>query len=874
MTGGTRIVAVDTSLSHDEQDVPHSEPASDAPLALEEYWEEPSEPEIPINFSRSELFLGLVAALLTAGWTTLFVVGNLPQLLAGGTAMQWSVWIRDWSVPILLIAVLWLVMMRNSRREAARFGETARLLSDESSRLEARLTTVNRELSLAREFLAAQSRDLDAMGRMATERLSQHSETLASLIQDNSARLDTIGTVSTAAMDNMEKLRGQLPVIASSAKDVTNNIANAGRTAHAQIEDMIQGFIRLNQFGRASEQQIATLRKMVDETLGEFNQRSEYLGTITVERFAELTATGEEFRAQLDQQELDALSAIRSRAKEMSVELAEARALLDGHEAESLSSLRARLSAVRDESAAVARSLRDGESTAIDAWRKSVAKLEDDLRLAVERIAEIDEHAMSSANARLETLTGEAQDFDNRMIERDRVFALEIDQRQADFEARQTEYSQRLADQIAGLDKAIAQRRAAHEDHARMLAAHTDNLAAQLVDFGEQMQTIAAHGGEAEAAVAASLTTLAAKLDSSREALIGTDREIAALTDGSVRLLELIQASVQHSQTDLPEAIAIGESRLTTLEDRANALRVVVDAAHFQGAALANDINSSNEGLIAARTQIEALVADLDSIAAAQSGALAGLQQSLAGVRQESIALADHTQGELTGAINQLNTAASSAVAGIEEMSAAAITALADRLGDESGQAIDKAMRNRVAEVAGQLEQAAAHAAGVSREAALQLRDQLAKVSELASHLERRVAHARTRAEEQVDNDFARRAALITESLNSNAIDIARAIDTDVGDTAWAAYLKGDRGIFTRRAVKLLETPDAKAVAQLYESEGGFRDNVSRYIHDFEAMLRQLLSTRDGHALGVTLLSSDMGKLYVALAQSIERLRN
>jgi len=34
-----------------------------------------------------------------------------------------------------------------------------------------------------------------------------------------------------------------------------------------------------------------------------------------------------------------------------------------------------------------------------------------------------------------------------------------------------------------------------------------------------------------------------------------------------------------------------------------------------------------------------------------------------------------------------------------------------------------------------------------------------------------------------------------------------------------------------------------------------------------------MLSTRDGNALSVTLLSSDMGKLYVALAQSIERLR-
>ncbi|MEY2943956.1 MAG: hypothetical protein RLY97_1970, partial [Pseudomonadota bacterium] len=162
----------------------------------------------------------------------------------------------------------------------------------------------------------------------------------------------------------------------------------------------------------------------------------------------------------------------------------------------------------------------------------------------------------------------------------------------------------------------------------------------------------------------------------------------------------------------------------------------------------------------------------------------------------------------------------------------------------------------------------------VSREATVQLRGQLGKVDELIGNLESRVNQARQRAEEQVDNDFARRVALITESLNSNAIDIAKGLDADVSDTAWAAYLRGDRGVFTRRAVKLLDAPEAKAVMQLYESDTQFRGNVSHYIHDFEAMLRQLLSTRDGHALGVTLLSSDMGKLNVALAQAIERLRN
>ena len=172
------------------------------------------------------------------------------------------------------------------------------------------------------------------------------------------------------------------------------------------------------------------------------------------------------------------------------------------------------------------------------------------------------------------------------------------------------------------------------------------------------------------------------------------------------------------------------------------------------------------------------------------------------------------------------------------------------------------------------LEAAAERAGETSRQITASLRDQLAKVNELTSHLEHRVADARAQAEERTDNDFARRVALITESLNSNAIDISKALSNEVTDTAWASYLKGDRGIFTRRAVRLLDKDESRAIQEIYDEDQDFREHVARYIHDFEAMLRTLLSTRDGNALAVTLLSSDMGKLYVALAQAIDRLRD
>ena len=112
------------------------------------------------------------------------------------------------------------------------------------------------------------------------------------------------------------------------------------------------------------------------------------------------------------------------------------------------------------------------------------------------------------------------------------------------------------------------------------------------------------------------------------------------------------------------------------------------------------------------------------------------------------------------------------------------------------------------------------------------------------------------------------------ESLNSTAIDVTKILSNEVTDTAWTAYLRGDRGVFTRRAVRLLELGrSARRSRSIYEDDPEFREQVNRYIHDFEAMLRRVLADARRPPLGVTLLSSDMGKLYVALAQAIERLR-
>jgi hypothetical protein len=129
---------------------------------------------------------------------------------------------------------------------------------------------------------------------------------------------------------------------------------------------------------------------------------------------------------------------------------------------------------------------------------------------------------------------------------------------------------------------------------------------------------------------------------------------------------------------------------------------------------------------------------------------------------------------------------------------------------------------------------------------------------------------------EQRENDseaFARRVSLLIDSMHSAAIDVGKILSDEMDDKAWGAYLKGNRGVFTRRAVRLIDGSETKAIRVHYDSDIEFQRSVNRYVHDFESMLRRVLAERDGGVMAVTLMSSDMGKLYAALAQAIEKRR-
>ncbi|VVT16494.1 ATPase [Erythrobacter sp. EC-HK427] len=795
-----------------------------------------------------------VAALL--GWTGFFGWANQQEMLAGATPQQWTQWISSWAIPAIFILAVWMLIQRNNRREANRFTDAARLLSHESRALEERLTTVNRELSIARDFIAAQSRDLESLGRSAAERLNDSAEYLQSLVQDNAAQVETIGTVSQTAVANMENLRANLPVLGNAARDLSSQIGNAGQVAHSQVESLIAGFDRLNQFGEAGERHVTNINERVSSTLAAFDAQVTALGETTQARFGRLREISESFRTDMIETEDSALESLRVRAEELQTLLSQRAEEQRTSEEAALSNLQARLAELSDQGAGLIATLADGRDAAATEWQEAIEALETRVQEAIARIADVDQAAMDNARRRLAVLTEEAGRADQQIAQSLASFDAQMDRRRDISAARQAEELAELDERLAVFDTLLAERREGYEAALSAIAQRSEGLLSRLSTVEADLAALRQAGEDADAQLGGAAEQFAARLATAREALDTNSTRIAQLTNDGVRLLEIIRASAEHSEGTLSNAVSLAETRLTSFAAEAERLSGLIADAEAGG------------------ERLMAHIADVRGSGTASLNQLATMESRIASVLANAEELAKTTRDELQSAIATLSDASENALTQLRASQGEVVDEIANSIASESRVKIASAIRSDAVEVIAELEAAVAQSSQRGQQTTKALRDQLALLNDLAGNLEQRITYARERAEERVDSDFSRRVALITESLNSSAIDIAKAFDNEVSDTQWANYLKGDRGIFTRRAVRLLDRGESRAVAEVYEEDSEFRETVNRFIHDFEAMLREVLATRDGNALAVTLLSSDTGKLYVALAQAIERLRN
>lgn len=448
-----------------------------------------------------------------------------------------------------------------------------------------------------------------------------------------------------------------------------------------------------------------------------------------------------------------------------------------------------------------------------------------------------------------------------------------IEANQAALTRASRDSAEALAERISAIEGAI-DRIAARLDDQRMSG---QLLVAQLdSDFATVEQRVSSFhdkGIERTQTLAASISALSGSAGAMTEALKTGDDMARKAIATSEDLLTALDAAAREIDETLPDALARLELKITDS-------RAVVAGAKPELLALVTAAESTHDAIEAIAQVIQQQRVTLDQLSAL-------LLESLSSGREKASAIgttldaaiartqdfAEQAAPRLVEALVRVRETANTAADRARETLANVIPEAARALELASTQAMERATSHSVERHIASIANAADHAVDAASRASERLSQQVLGIAETTALLESRIEDARNERETADRDSFGKRASLLIEAMNSAAIDITKTFGDDVSDSAWAAYLKGDRGVFTRRAVRLLDAGDAREITRHYDADSGFREQVNRYIHDFEAMLRVVLAQRDGSPVAVTLLSSDMGKLYVVLAQAIERLR-
>jgi hypothetical protein len=399
------------------------------------------------------------------------------------------------------------------------------------------------------------------------------------------------------------------------------------------------------------------------------------------------------------------------------------------------------------------------------------------------------------------------------------------------------------------------------------------NIARHIDEVGKQIAHIAESGDAQNARLSSSMDALRASARALQSEVAEGESQSEALTGRAQALGAALAQVTAQLRDEMPPAMAGVEIQAERTAAAAAAVTGEMAAMREAAGAAAERTAATEASIARQRESLDALFASLrEGVRDAEEklGALGALIGEADGAAAQMVR---DTGPELVEALVRVREAAAQAASHAREAISAVIPASVDQLVEATRGALAEAASVPVKEQLTEIGNVSHLALATAKAASERLTRQLLTIGETAAAIEERIGEEREERAAKAAQALSQRVSLIIDALNSTAIDVSKILSNDAGDAAWAAYLKGDRGVFTRRAVRLLDSGEAREILRHYEEEADFRDQVNRYVADFEAMLRRVLADSDGSALGITLLSSDMGKLYVALAQAIDRLR-
>jgi hypothetical protein len=853
--------------------------------------------------------LGPFLILLAVGWIAAvgFWLWQTRPPVTLGNSIAWTATVAG---PLALLALLWLTFGRTSRREAERFTRAVEQMTAESRALESVLEIVAGRIEDNHARLRGEAERLMSLGDEASDRLGRVTYYLSKETATLDQKAAALDSAANAAKVDIGVLLHDLPRAEEQARAVAEAMKEAGLNAHGQASALEAQLASLAARGRDADEVLGGAAQRMSAHVARIESGSAAAAASMDESSAKMTAAVDGAMSRAAEAVETARSALELQGHTTLAAIEQSRAALDKAGEDSARSLSQRIEtiSVKIETLAGHISAQDAASHALvtglgkelaelDSWfdqlgrnggaqserlgqsvaevRASLGSLLQEFGAGQEQASGLTERAGSLGTA----LAGVSAELRDELpvalaaFEAQTGRAREAAQSIAPLVGEVERSAGAAAAQLGESERAVERQREAVETLLARVAEGAAGAEAQLRALGAAAEEADSAGQKIAAATGASVAGVRSAAAALLEDLGAGQRQAGDLIESAGQLGAALGGVSGALRETLPAALrTVEEQAGRTLEAAEAIVPIVGDIETMAGSAAAR-LGDGEAALARQQESLEVLLARIGEGAAGAEEQLRALAAAAGEAQAAAHRITADTGPELIEALLRVREAAGQASERAREAISAAIPASAAALGEASREALERAVSETVERQMAELSAVSERAIEAARRSSERLTRQMLSLGETAAAIEARIDEERAEREEKESENFSRRVALLIESLNSTAIDVTKILSNEVTDSAWTAYLKGDRGVFTRRAVRLLDRNDAREIVRHYEEEPEFREQVNRYIHDFESMLRRILADRDGSPLGVTILSSDMGKLYVALAQAIERIR-
>jgi hypothetical protein len=722
----------------------------------------------PVSAWRDRVIPALLV-LAALGWTVFALSVATAGFARNPAITELPTIVATIAMPLTLIAIVWMLLLRSSRSEQARFAQIACALRAENLALNQSMHSLGLHLADAQRQLGEQAKLVQQLGLDTVLRLNESSDKLASNASVIANAHDQLARSGDVALQRMDGLLAGLPRIDDVAQRLAVNFREAGLVAHQQGANLEA---KLAALGEAA----ATTRR-----------------------------TGEAATASL----LEAVVALQ------------------------------------EQSRATEEGLVSASSAVTEAHGAALAQMTD----AGTAIRADMDSTLSAMTSRIDQAWQGFRDG--------------VDKAGAQMEAK-------LAAARAAGD-ALGIQLTEHADASDMLASR---VTAHVADVAQQLEVL-------DVSVSASTGVIGRAIEDTKSQLGAFMAEVQSgnslshqLISQAESLLIALDAVTRELDETLPLALDRMAAHGKTTQNALAQMRPMLEASELVAQSTMSHVNAVQSTLEANEAKMAGHATSQQELVDRINQSLADAEAALAKLRAGADEFSEQGGARMIATLGEVRATADSAAEEARQTLEKLVAGAREAMQATATEAIDAAFKTEIMAQLTAIEEASARAVTAANGAADRLMRQLITIMDTSASVEQRVAEAEQAIAASSRDSLAKQVGLLTESLKSTAIDVTKILSTEVSDTAWDAYLKGDRGVFARRAVKLLDSGEAKEILRLYQNDDGFHASVNQFIHDFEAMLRLLIGARDGSAISVTLLSSDIGKLYVALAQAIDRLRS